>query len=99
MKLPVEKFNAFLERTEPDQYGWTIQKVVENAERLGHTREEVRVACREIRTWLVINENNKKATRVKHWARFILNWLKPKPIRKSRRVEPSNFQGESRIEE
>ncbi len=98
MKTPLEQFNTFLEETEAKPYHMTIARVVELAEKLGFTKEDVRRACREIRHWLAGKEDYKVTQKTK-WGQFILNWLKPKPVRKSRRAEPSNFQGESRIEE
>ncbi len=95
---PVDNFNAWLKRKEPDQYGYTIKKVVEKAALLGYSIHDVRRACRDILAWLIINENTKKANK-RHWGKFILNWMRPKSARKSRRAEPSNFQGKSRIEE
>lgn len=95
---PADNFNAFLKRKKPDQYGYTIKKVIEKAAEMGFSKDDVRRTCRELRNWLIINENAKKANK-KHWGKFILNGMRPKPARKSRRAQPSSFYGKSRIEE
>lgn len=95
---PVDNFNAFLKRKKPDQYGYTFKKVIEKAAEMGFSKDDVRKACREIRLWLIVNENSKKANKI-HWGKFILNWMRPKLAKKSRRAQPSSFYGKSRIEE
>lgn len=87
---PLDRFNAWLKRTEPDQYGYTPIIVLRKAVELGHTQNEVVGAIQVMRHWLSINENNRKANK-KHWAKFILNWLKPKSYQSAGRLEPSDF--------
>lgn len=94
----LERFDKFMGSPKPDKYGYTIKRVIERAEILGFSIEEVRVACRKIRVWLCVNEDSPRAKKL-HWGKFVLNWLKNDKYRTVNRVSPSQFTGKSRIEE
>lgn len=94
----LERFDKFMKSPKPDKYGYTIKKVIEKAETLGFSIEDVRVACRKIRVWLCANEETGRANKL-HWGKFVLNWLKNDHFRPVRRLAPSKFTGKSRIEE
>lgn len=87
---PLERFNAWLKEKEPDRFGQSLTTILIKAEELGHSVQDVLIACKEICYWLARNENTKKANKRK-WGSFILNWLKPKSNQQTGRLEPSDF--------
>ena len=92
MKTALENFNEWLASKEVDRFGQSIQTVLIKAGELGHSEQEVRDACRQIRYWLTANEGTKKVNKLK-WGSFILNWLRPKNYqRRGGRLTPSRFE-------
>lgn len=88
----LKRFNEWLASKEADRYGLNIEIVVQRAELLGYSREEVRAKVRELQHWLVANEGSPKVNK-KTWGRFILKNLAPKTFnRQSARLVPSKFE-------
>lgn len=88
----VEKFNEWLKSKEPDRYGLTIEIVIQRAELLGYSRDDVRQKVKELRHWLIANEGSSRVNK-KTWGKFILRNLAPKTYnRQSARLTPSRFE-------
>lgn len=83
---PLERFNAW---ELGHGKGMTHSRAWQLANDLGHSDETIIKVMIQIRHWLAINENNKKANK-KLWGKFFLNWLKPKSCQQGR-LEPSDF--------
>ncbi len=83
----LERFNAWLLG---EGKGMTYVRAVELAVPLGHDKDALVRAIREIRHWLAKNEDTGKANK-KLWGKFFLTWLSPKNYQQGGRLEPSSF--------
>jgi hypothetical protein len=90
---PLQKFDNFLKRTEPDGYNWTLEKVYQEAQVLGYDKIYVDKVIAGLRVYYHNNANHQRLKNRLHWARSIMKNLAPKTYgRQSARLTPSEFK-------